>query len=303
MAIAYRPAREDELEHAEGLVVRSINELTQRHGFGPMASLRPPHFQLFSFNDDPDGLWVAEDSGQILGFAFSWVCGELWFLAELFVSPDQQGRGIGNELLQRTFEHARKKGAATKALITFAFNTVSQALYIRHGLLPRTPIYFMKVPRDALAPPLADRLHNGELRCEPLRHTDSDLQSLAQIDAAVLGISRGKHHKYLGNDSAMKGVLLYAGGDCAGYAYVNADGHIGPMAVAQRHCVGAAFRTVLDFAAASGAPHLSAFIPGTSDALPIAIENGMRITFPMLLMATREFGVWGQYLPRNPGFM
>jgi GNAT superfamily N-acetyltransferase len=33
-----------------------------------------------------------------------WVCGDLWFLAQLFVSPDHQGRSIGNELLKRTFE-------------------------------------------------------------------------------------------------------------------------------------------------------------------------------------------------------
>jgi hypothetical protein len=25
--------------------------------------------------------------------------------------------------------------------------------------------------------------------------------------------------------------------------------------------------------------------------------------FPMVLVSTRDFGVWTQYLPRNPGFM
>src|SRR6516164_5035541 len=134
MPVVYRPARAEEIERAEELVVRSINDLTERHGFGPMATLRPPQFQLFSWNDDPDGLWVAEDAGQMLGFAFSWVCGDFWFLAELFVSPGNQGGGIGNELLKRTLQHAQKMGAARKALITFTFNTVSQGLYIRHGL-------------------------------------------------------------------------------------------------------------------------------------------------------------------------
>lgn len=142
MSIVYRPAREHELETAEELVVRSINDLTQRHGFGKMASLRPAHFQLFSLRDDPDGLWVAEDNGEILGFTFSWICDDLWFLAELFVAPGQQGRGIGNELLARTLAHAGKNKAAHKALITFAFNTVSQGLYIRHGLFPRLPLNF-----------------------------------------------------------------------------------------------------------------------------------------------------------------
>src|SRR6516162_232501 len=99
MSLVFRPARADEIQRAQELVVRSINDLTERHGFGPMATLRPPDFQLFSLDDDPDGLWVAEASGEIVGFAFSWVCGDLWFLAELFVAPSQQGRGVGNELL------------------------------------------------------------------------------------------------------------------------------------------------------------------------------------------------------------
>lgn len=58
----------------------------------------PPNFQLFSLADDPDGLWVAEDDGRILGFAWSWICGDIWFLAQLFVSPDRQGGSVGREL-------------------------------------------------------------------------------------------------------------------------------------------------------------------------------------------------------------
>src|SRR5215471_1742267 len=137
MSIVFRPAHADELQRAQELVVRSINDLTERHGFGPMASVRRPDFQMFSLKDDPDGLWVAEADGEIVGFAFSWVCGDLWFLAELFVAPSQQGRGVGNELLARTFEHASKAGAINKGLITFTFNVVSQGLYIRHAMLPR----------------------------------------------------------------------------------------------------------------------------------------------------------------------
>ena len=109
MPLLYRPARAQDLQRAGELVVSSINDLCERHGFGPMAAVRPPDFSAFSLRDDPDGLWVAEDGGEILGFAFSWVCGDLWFLAQLFVSPGQQGRGIGQELLRRTLEHAQTR--------------------------------------------------------------------------------------------------------------------------------------------------------------------------------------------------
>jgi hypothetical protein len=72
MTLICRPAREDDLERAEELVVGSINDLTTRHGFGPMATPSPPRFQSFSLKDDPGGLWVAEENGEMRGFAFSW---------------------------------------------------------------------------------------------------------------------------------------------------------------------------------------------------------------------------------------
>jgi ribosomal protein S18 acetylase RimI-like enzyme len=299
MPIIYRPARAQDLERANELVVRSINDLAQRHGFGAMAAVRAPYFSMFSLNDDPDGLWVAEDAGDILGFAFSWACDDLWFLAQLFVSPGDQGRGVGQTLLKLTLEHAQKTKAANRALITFSFNSVSQGLYIRHGLFPRLPIYNLSVGRDVLM----SRLRGAQLRCVPLEAASGHLQSLAGIDAATLGVSREKHHRYLIDDSATRGVLLYAGDDCAGYAYV-ADGHIGPLAVTQRANLGAAFTTALNLAAEIGSSQVSAFIPGTNaEAMSLAVEHGMRITSPMVLMSTHEFGEWTRYLPRNPGFM
>lgn len=300
MSVVFRPAYAEELYRAEELVIASINDLTEHHGFGTMATLRPPDFQLFSLKDDPDGLWVAEADGAILGFAFSWVCDDLWFLAELFVAPGHQGHGIGSGLLARTFEHAKKAGATTKALITFTFNIVSQGLYIRHGLFPRLPIYFFSAERDAVM----KRLQGEQLRCSKIEATASHLSNLARIDADALGISREKHHRYLLNDSTMKGYFFHEGTDCVGYAYISASGHIGPLAMAKRDAMCDAFKTALNLAAGSGASEVSAFLPGASGAvLSIAAEHGLRITFPMVLVSTRDFGDWTRYLPRNPGFM
>src|SRR5947209_7884093 len=300
MPVVYRPARAQDLERTDRLVVTSINNLTERHGFGPMAVSSPPNFQMFSLEDDAAGLWVAEESGEILGFAWSWVCGDLWFLAQLFVSPAHQGGGVGNELLKRTLEHAQQSAASSKALITFTFNTVSQGLYIRHGLFPRFPIYNLSVARERLT----GRLHGAQLRHVPLKEAAADLHNLVQIDRAALGVSREKHHGYLMHDGATKGFGLYDGDDCAGYVYVAANGHIGPLAVMRPDLLAAAFTTALDIAAESGSSQVSAFIPGTAaTALSAAIEHGMRITIPMILMSTRDMGDWTQYLPRNPGFM
>ena len=300
MAALCRPARLEDLQLADALVAHSINDLTERHGFGTIASPRPPRFQQFCLEDDPDGLWVAEDEGQMVGFAFSWVCHDLWFLAQLFVSPGQQGSGLGNELLKRTLHQAEKRGSLNRALITFAFNRVSQGLYIRHGLFPRLPLYFLSASREVLR----GRLRGEQLGCEPLEKSAAQLRNLNEIDARVLGISREKHHRFLIDEDATRGVVFHDGDHCVGYAYISSGGHIGPLAVGQPEAMGRAFRTALNIAAYSDASNVSVFLPGTSEvALTLAMEYGMRITFPMLVMSARPFGDWGLYLPRNPGFM
>lgn len=300
MALVYRPARAEELAATDALVVASINDLSVRHGFGPMATESPPSFQLFSLKDDPDGLWIAEDGGDILGFAWSWVCGDLWFLAQLFVDPAQQGHGIGNELLTRTLEHARKSRALHKALITFTFNRVSQGLYIRHGLFPKMPIYFFSAMRERVM----QGLPRPPLRSIAIDGSAATMEKLVEIDSRALGVSREKHHRYLLSDPATTGVLLCAGHDCVGYSYIGSNGHIGPLAVTRADVLRDAFMTALTLAADRSAEKVSAFLPGTCDsALSAAINHGMRITFPMLLMASPGYGDWTQYLPRNPGFM
>ncbi|MFT4118228.1 GNAT family N-acetyltransferase [Bradyrhizobium sp.] len=298
MSVIVRPIRAEELPRAQELIVESINDLTQRHGFGALASIRPASFQLFSLKDDARGLWVAESDGAIVGSAFSWVCGELWFLAELFIAPQMQGSGIGRELLRRTQLHADQAGARTRALITFTFNTVSQGLYLRHGMFPRLPIYMMSGERSTFATTGFET---------PLNHrmaSPADLATLAALDRGALGVSREKHHSYLLADPAMKAFLFYEGQDCTGYAYVASTGHVGPVAVARPDRMGEVLDTALAIAAQGNSRQISAFLPGHCEsALHIAARHHMRITLPMVLVSDREFGDWKRYLPRNPGYM
>lgn len=300
MSLVYRPARADDLATADALVVASINDLTVRHGFGPMAAPSARGFDLFSLQDDSDGLWIAEDDGRILGFAWSWVCGDVWFLAQLFVDPARQGDGIGNKLLEQTMEHARKSGAVHKALITFTFNRVSQGLYMRHGLFPRMPIYFFSAPRERVMQVLPE----SPLRAVAIDASAATMQKLSEIDSRAIGTSREKHHRYLLSEPTTTGLLLCAGDDCVGYAYISGNGHIGPLAVMRTDILRDAFTAALKLAADRSTEKISAFLPGTCDsALSLAVHHGMRITFPMLLMASPGYGDWTQYLPRNPGFM
>ena len=239
-------------------------------------------------------------TARLFGSAFSWVCGDLWFLAELFITPRMQGGGIGSELLRRTLQHADQAAAKIKALITFTFNTVSQGLYIRHGMFPRLPIYMFNIDRDRVV----GQHHRAPMKYRQIEASSSDLSTLAAIDLSVLGVSRERHHKFLLDDPAMKGFLLYEGNDCIGYTYVASAGHVGPLALRSRDDMEEALSTSLSIAAEGESDQISAFLPGSNEAaLRVAAEYRMRIAFPMVLVSNREFGDWGRYLPRNPGFM
>ncbi|WP_460450304.1 GNAT family N-acetyltransferase [Alsobacter sp. SYSU BS001988] len=300
MATTIRPAKPDDLEAADALVVASINDLTVRHGFGPIATPSPPRLQRFSLADDPEGLWVAEQDGELLGFAFSWFSDGLWFLAQLFVEPDLQASGVGRDLLAKTLAHAEKQGASAKALITFAFNRASQGLYMRHGLYPITPLYMMSVGQNAVASQLA----LARLRAEQLEPSAASIERLSMIDKTALGASRAKHHGYMLTEGGLTGVSLWAEEICVGYAYVGRDGHIGPVAVTSADHAADAFAAAVTLARNMPTSQVSAFVPGSSPTvLDRALSLGMRITLPMLLMADSLPRAWDRYLPRNPGLM
>jgi hypothetical protein len=142
------------------------------------------------------------------------------------------------------------------------------------------------------------------LRSIAIDDSAATMEALAQIDSRAIGFKREKHHRYLLGDPATTGVLLYAGGECVGYCYIGSGGHVGPLAVRKLDVLSDALVTALRMAADGPSGKISAFLSGTCEsALQLAVAQGMRITFPMLLMASPGYEAWTQYLPRNPGFM
>ncbi len=69
--LSYRAARDEDVP-VMGEVVRSAyNALSRQHGF-PELLVRPPStFQAFSIRHEPEGCWIAEDSGRVVGIAIS----------------------------------------------------------------------------------------------------------------------------------------------------------------------------------------------------------------------------------------
>jgi len=299
MAITYRPARTEDLAEAERVVQQSGNALRVRHGRQPWPAPPPIAFPKFCLAQDPSWLWVAEDGDTIVGFGFSWMTGGFWFLSQLFVRPETQAKGVGQALLSKTLMQAERNGAANRALITPAYNTASTGLYLKNGLYPREPLYRMAAPAQTVAQNLVDAGYD----ITPIAPWPEAGEWLAgewagRIDQELLGFRRDLHHQFLLGGFAERAVRIEHAGRAAGYAYISAQGHVGPLAIAPDADAKAVVTAALRCALEGGARQVSMIVPGRADiVMQTVLALGFRIEEPYVLMAWRPFGNWCNYLP------
>lgn len=300
MDITYRPAKPEDLAEAERVVQQSGNALRVRHGRPPWPAPPPTAFPKFCVAQDPSGLWVAENGDTIIGFGFSWMTETFWFLSQLFVRPETQAKGIGQALLSKTLMQAERNGAANRALITPAYNIASTGLYLKNGLYPRELLYRMTAPAQAVAQNLVD----PDCDITPIAPWPQSAEWTGRIDQELLGYRRDLHHQFLLGGFAARAVRIEHAGRAAGYAYISAEGHVGPLAISPAADAKAVVTTALRCALEGGARQVSMIVPGRAEiVMQTALALGFRIEDPYVLMAWRPFGNWCNYLPSTPGFM
>jgi GNAT superfamily N-acetyltransferase len=300
MDITYRPAKFEDLEDAERVAQQSGNALRVRHGLRPSPAPPSTAFPKFCLAQDPSGLWVAEDGDTIVGFGFSWMTEEFWFLSQLFVMPETQAKGIGQALLSKTLMQAERNGAANRALITFAYSIASTGLYLQNGLYPLEPLYRMAAPAQTVAKNLA----HADYDATPIAPWPAPREWMTEIDEALLGLRRDLHHKFLLGGGAARAIRIERAGGTAGYAYISSHGHVGPLAILPDADAKGVVITALRCALESRPSRVSMTIPGRADGVMQAVlAVGFRIEVPLVLMASRPFGNWCHYLPRDPGFL
>src|SRR5262249_10636315 len=82
---------------------------------------------------DPRLARIAVEDGRPIGFSVGFVRNKLWFLADLFVLPEAQSRGVGGELLKRCLAAGAKRGACALAVAS-SHDQSAQALHqVRDG--------------------------------------------------------------------------------------------------------------------------------------------------------------------------
>ncbi|HEU4571987.1 MAG TPA: GNAT family N-acetyltransferase [Candidatus Limnocylindrales bacterium] len=249
-----------------------------------VATARPPTPGATSAGGPPDASnGTADEDERLLGFASANVRGSAWFLAMLFIDPDDQGRGLGRALLERTLPAGARPGRPDDAGWTFATVTdsvqpISNALYARLGIVPQVPMLHLAgiVRRRAAFPPLPDGI--SAVRFEAVDPTDA----VAAIDRRVLGYEHPADHGFVRADGRVG--ILYRGrdGDAVGYGYTSRVGRVGPIAAVDPELLPAIAGDVLATVEPNGV--FSTWVPGAAaSTVQALLEAGLRLEpFPAL---------------------
>jgi GNAT superfamily N-acetyltransferase len=78
-------------------------------------------------------VWVADDAGELIGFAAAQAYFDALHLWELAVRHDRQGRGAGRALVEAAATEARRLGLPAVTLTTFRDIPWNGPLYARLG--------------------------------------------------------------------------------------------------------------------------------------------------------------------------
>jgi len=230
--------------------------------------------------------WVAEDGGEIIGYARSIEREGLLELTEFFVVPGKQARGVGKALLDRAFPVTR--GEVRSIIAT----TDSRALarYYAADTSAQFPMFTLvgapKHAEHAVAARVIDVGRDGAF--------------VAAIERETLGFARG--------DDELRFLLeeregwIYSRGDAPiAFGFVGARGS-GPIATLDPQDMPDVLSHVESRAAALGVVELELQLPGPNErGVRHLLHRGFHIDpWVNLLMSNRAFGRFDRVVPFGP---
>lgn len=301
LRLVFRPMVESDLSVSRYIAHEAMEALDRSHGVAAEPWVpADPHAQRHLLHTDPAGAWIAELNGVAIGYSMAFVRGDIWYLSQLFVQPDQHSHGIGHELLRRAQAYGRERGARVFSVVA-STSPAAHGLYMRAGMFAIAIGYRMSGP---LEPLLELPAGVAELTAASGREDE-----IAALDREVFGAERRQDHAhYLDNVRSGEAGAWYGllrDGALSGYVYATADGgFIAPMAAYEPADQLLLLRAAAAWLSAHGASAGNLFVLSQNRTLMTALLDagwpGQRWSF---LLTSAPFGKFDRYHPAGAGLL
>lgn len=215
--VVVRPMRPEDVPLAERLSSATFLELDRRTlpKSWPDPVERPPgraekwvERTLGLLRTDPEGCWVAEDDGRMVGYATSLERELMWILASYGVSPGLQGRGIGRQLLDAAMQHGR---GCLRMMLSASQDPRAVRRYHQAGFRMHPQMYLTGIVDRAVLP-VVDKTREGSA---------GDLDLMNSVDRQTRGAAHLSDHEVLLRQYPLIVSDSHTG---SGYVYVDAFG-------------------------------------------------------------------------------
>ncbi|MCP5080862.1 MAG: GNAT family N-acetyltransferase [Alphaproteobacteria bacterium] len=296
----FRPIKTADLQNIARVFVASLNQRHLETGLAPIVDLsdetawntmweaeRRPLFEHVSAHAAVG--WLAEDDGEVLGYARSIQRDDVCQLTDFFVLPGRQHAGLGRELLSRAFEQVE----SPSRLILANSNPAALSRYMRAGVYPMCTIFDFE--RKARPVSVETDLEVGSLPSEA-----EELEALNQIDKSLLGYTRPQEHTWLAEQRSR--LMFFRNGTPAGYGY--AGRWSGPLAALDDNDMPAIMAQIETNAAKSDAT-FGVMVPlANRTAMTYLIDQGFHLDTGHTMYFMADFTPPGldRYILSMPGF-
>jgi len=132
--VALRAATVDDIPLLQGLEVTTGRQFADV-GLHAVASDEPPTFDALTEHISSGTAWVAEVSGQVVGYAVASIVDDEAHLDQVSVDPSMRGHSIGALLIDEVAQWGRVRGFDTLTLTTFADVPWNAPYYARLGFV------------------------------------------------------------------------------------------------------------------------------------------------------------------------
>jgi len=289
--IDYRKTRRKDLIEAARLIRTSINDLRVKNGQKPhrwRLTGIPPLFDHVR-KTDPDKSVCAWAGDKLVGYASALVRGRQWYLAQLFVHPRYQAKGVGRKMLEQVWQDSP---GMTHSLCTFAFNMQAVSIYSKFGMAPLCDLPWLYADPEKLKP-----LKSTGLKIID-SHTRSDIKWLNELESKIRGYAHPQEWRlWLGNEK-YKLYFFTSRGKKVGYGMILNNIGIAPVGVISPKYMIDVMTEMIRLAKPKKGKKIMLWCPTPNMELYCyLIDIGFRASELEIFMSDTPYPDWQRYVP------